>query len=90
MADGDLTDGELEAAHWHGSSSGTTTPQLVRDALIRMVAEIRRRRAADLVGDEMTVLRQLRQAVGAANFKSAVQGAALRLIDRLIAGRGGA
>lgn len=42
--------GEIDGLEWHGCSSGTTTPPMVRDAIIRVVAELRRTRtrASDL------------------------------------------
>jgi hypothetical protein len=41
-----LTDDELEAFEYHGCSSGTDTPPLVRNAIVRATQEIRHHRAA--------------------------------------------
>jgi hypothetical protein len=89
MGTTDLTDAELEAARGHGASSGTATPPPIRDAIVRMVAEIRRRRAADLTGDDLTVLRQLRPLLISPTSRSPIKRAAVALIDKLLARRGG-
>lgn len=85
----DMSDAELEAAEAHGCSSGAVTPQVVRDAIVRMVAEIRRRRAADLTGDDMTVLRKLRPLLVGPTFRSPIKRRAVVLIDKLLANRSG-
>jgi hypothetical protein len=43
-----VSDEDLEGALYHACSSGTPTPQKVRDAIIAMAIELRSRRAADL------------------------------------------
>ncbi len=40
----DLTDAELDGLEYHGCSSGTTASPMVRDAIVRACAEIRRHR----------------------------------------------
>lgn len=40
----DLSDSELDDLEYHGCSSGTATPRVVRDAVVRATQEIRRRR----------------------------------------------
>jgi hypothetical protein len=42
----DLTDEQLESLEYHGCSSGTGTPPILRDAIVRAVAEVRLHRAA--------------------------------------------
>jgi len=42
-----LSDVELDALEYHGCSSGTSTPQLVRNGIVRATSELRQRRAAD-------------------------------------------
>lgn len=43
----DLAADQLESVEYHACSSGTPTPVKVRDAILSMVREIRRRRAWD-------------------------------------------
>ena len=43
----DLSADQLEAVEYHACSSGTPTPQMVRDAILAMTREIRWRRAWD-------------------------------------------
>lgn len=42
-----LTDDELDSLEYHGCSSGTSTPQILRTAILQAVAEIRSSRDGD-------------------------------------------
>ncbi len=41
----ELTDDELSSLEYHGCSSGTGAPMILRDAIVRACTEIRRRRS---------------------------------------------
>lgn len=96
-----LTDMDLDALIQHGCSSGTQTPPLVRDAIIKAGLELRSRRAADLSDEEREALRSVVDLLRAdgdrfPNWMTDEQGAervrdrkrALATLDRLL-GRGG-
>ena len=48
----DLTDDDLEGLEHLGCSSGTSTPPMVRDAIVRACTEIRRHRVAQIASME--------------------------------------
>src|SRR5277367_1555304 len=78
--DTDLSTSELAAFEWHGNSSGTETPLLVRQAIQRACAEIRRRRAdeptfASSIAPNETIDNYLRET----NLKSHLEHEALKL-----------
>jgi len=60
----DLTHDELHALQYHGCSSGTSTQPIVREAIVRAVAELQRHRAA-LAADKERVCSVVREAAGA-------------------------
>lgn len=64
-----ITDDEIEGALWHGCSSGTSTPPLVRDVLVKLCTEVRR-------------LRALINVPGTENFLNDVRNEAAHQIER--------
>jgi hypothetical protein len=48
----DMTDEQLDEFEYLGCSSGTSTPPMVRNAILQAVAEIRRHRAAQTANEE--------------------------------------
>lgn len=49
-----LDDEEVDALEYHGCSSGTSTPPMVRDAIVRATREIRRHRKTTAADEEHT------------------------------------
>lgn len=54
-----LSNANLEALLYHGCSSGTPTPPMVRDGLVKACVELQQRRAADLTATEVAEARDL-------------------------------
>jgi hypothetical protein len=81
-----LTDAELESLEYHGCSSGTSTPPMIRDAIVKAARELRGRRAARLTVEEQEALRELTSYTSADLPRSAgVAYSAIARIARILA-----
>lgn len=53
---GRLTTDELEGFEYHGASSGTATSPMVRECIARACAELRERRAEDVIAQDVAAI----------------------------------